>query len=49
MTGVHDAFPEDEVDENDPLSLKKLIKEEGMWDVVKNILGFTFDGEQKAM
>ena len=49
MSGVHDVFPEDEVDENDPLSLKKLIKEEGMWDVVKNILGFTFDGERKAM
>ena len=49
MTGVHDVFPEDKVDKNDPLSLKKLLKEEGMWDVVKNILGFTFDGDKKAM
>ena len=49
MTGVHDVFPADAVDTNDPLSLKKLLKEEGMWDIVKNILGFTFDGERKAM
>jgi hypothetical protein len=27
MTGIHDVFPEDAVDSNDPISEKKLIKE----------------------
>ena len=42
-------FPEDGTGSNDPLLLKKLLQEEGMWDVTKDILGFTFDGDKKAM
>ena len=49
MSGVHDVFPADTVDATDPLSLKKLLKEEGMWDIMKNILGYTFEGKRKAM
>jgi hypothetical protein len=49
MRGVHDVFPADEKDEDDPLSLKKLLKKEGEWALLKDMLGFTFDGEQKTM
>ena len=49
MKGVHDVFPADDDDENDPLSLKKLRKEEGMWALEKDILGFAFDGDEKTM
>ena len=49
MTGIHDMFPPDVVNENDPISLKKLIKEEGMWALTKDILGFTFDGVAKTI
>ena len=49
MKGVHDVFPADNVDENDPLSYKKLLKLEGMWDMTKDILGFTFDGDKNTL
>ena len=44
MAGIHDVFPPDSQDDNDPISLKKLMKGEGAWAVVKEILGFEFDG-----
>eukprot|EP00956_Cyclotella_meneghiniana_P034528 scaffold105814_cov64-Cyclotella_meneghiniana.AAC.1 len=44
MQGIHDVFPACEIDENDPISLKKLKKLEGEWALVKDVLGFTFDG-----
>jgi len=44
MHGVHDVFPADEVDEDDPISLKKLKKLEGTWAAIKDILGFEFNG-----
>jgi len=49
MKGVHDVFPEDEVDDEDPLSLKKLKKMEGAWALVKSILGFEFNGDDKTL
>ena len=49
MTGIHDVFPADENDEEDPISLKKLRKLESMWMVMKDILGFTFDGVNKTI
>jgi len=49
MKGVHDVFPEDEVDQNDPISYKKLLKLEAMWSLTKDILGFTFDGDNKTI
>ena len=49
MTGIHDVFPADDVDEEDPISLKKLKKKDGEWAVVKDVLGFTFNGEGKTM
>jgi hypothetical protein len=49
LHGIHDVFPADSDDSNDPTSLKKLLKKEGQWDLVKEILGFDFDGEAKTM
>jgi hypothetical protein len=49
LHGIHDVFPADSDDSNDPTSLKKLLKKEGQWDLLKEILGFDFDGEAKTM
>lgn len=49
LTGIHDVFPADENDENDPISLKKLKKMEGQFDLEKEILGFDFYGLPKTM
>ena len=49
MHGVHDVFPPNEDANNDALSFKKLLKLEGMWALVKDILGFTFDGLEKTI
>jgi hypothetical protein len=49
MCGIHDVFPPDEVEQEDPISLKKLLQGEGSWDVVKDILGFVFDGSNKTI
>ena len=48
MMGVHDVFPADINDDNDPLSLKKLEKLEAMWALHKDILGLAFDGVEKT-
>ena len=44
MTGIHDVFPPDDNDNNDPVSLTKVLKGEGRFAVEKDILGFDFDG-----
>jgi hypothetical protein len=49
MHGIHDVFPPDGDEENDPISLKKLRKLEAMWALQKEILGFDFDGLKKTM
>ena len=49
MQGVHDAFPPDKDDGNDSLSLKKLVNKEGEWALLKDMLGFDFDGDLKTM
>ena len=49
MKGIHDVFPPDEADTNDAISYKKLLKQEAMWALTKDILGFTFDGEEKTL
>ena len=37
-------FPPDNDDEEDAISLKIFLKNEGSWAVIKNVLGFDFDG-----
>jgi len=49
MTGIHDVFPADIVDSNDPISEKKLLKGEGQYALFKMMLGFDFDGKRKTM
>ena len=47
MMGIHDVFPADDVDSNNPISEKKLIKQEGRFTTPKTLLGFDFDGTAK--
>ena len=49
MFGIHDIFPPDSNDDNDPISTKKLDKLDGSWATVKDILGLTFDGVDKTV
>ena len=44
MAVIHDVFPTDNEDDKDGISLKKFLKKEGDWSVIKNVLGFDFDG-----
>ena len=48
MHGIHDVFPPNEVDKQDPISEHKLRKD-GAWALVKDILGLTFDGDAKTI
>ena len=43
MTGINDVFLPDKDDEQDVISLKKILKKEVAWAVIKNVLGFDFD------
>eukprot|EP00956_Cyclotella_meneghiniana_P003235 scaffold3946_cov41-Cyclotella_meneghiniana.AAC.2 len=49
MNGIHDVFLEEKKPENDPILLKKLKKDEGQYALLKDMLGFEFDGEEKTM
>lgn len=49
MHGIHDVFPADDNDANDPISEKKLLKREGEMSTTKTLLGFDFDGIEKTM
>ena len=49
MHGIHDVFPENIDDSNDPISEKKLKKKDGSWALVKNVLGLTFNGDNKTV
>jgi hypothetical protein len=49
MTGIHDVFPANIVDANDPISEKKLLKGEGQYSTSKTLLGLNFNGRQKTL
>ncbi len=49
MTGIHDVFPANITDSEDPILEKKLLKGEGQYSLIKTLLGFEFDGKQKKM
>ncbi len=49
MHGIHDVFPPDAVDSNDPILERKLKKGKGMYKTRKILLGFDFDGKAKTM
>ncbi len=47
MYGIHDVFPPEPNAADDPISEKKLLKGKAAWANVKEILGMTFNGEDK--
>ena len=49
MTGIHDVFPAAPIPNDDPISDKKLVRGDGAWANVKDILGMTFDGTEKTI
>ena len=49
MCGIHDVFPQSTTVENDPISLKKLLQEDGAWDTMKDLLGFVFNRHDHTM
>jgi len=49
LTGIHDVFAADEIDDNDPISKKKLKQLDGEYSTKKTILGFDFDGVNKTI
>jgi hypothetical protein len=49
MHGIHNIFPPDVIDSDDPILEKKLGKGEGMYETRKTLLGFDFDGNEKMM
>ncbi len=49
MHRIHDVFPEDDNDSNNPISEKKLVKKEGCMSTRKTLLGFDFNLEDKTL
>ncbi len=49
MYGIHDVFPPDTNDNDDPISFLKLKQGNGSWALVKDILGLTFNGTNKTV
>ena len=49
MTGIHDVFPANEIDSNDPISEKKLEQLDREYSTKKTILGFDVDGVHKTI
>jgi len=46
---IHDFFLPEPVTENGPISSKKILNQVSEWDVLKDILGFIFNGDTKTM
>ena len=40
MTGIHDLFSPDKYYKEDAISLKKILKKEAAWSIIKNVLRF---------
>ena len=49
MHGIHDVFPEESTEEDDPISQKKMRKGDGVFSMRKCVLGFDFNGEDKTI
>jgi hypothetical protein len=49
MTGIHDVFPANDNDTNDPISEKKLKQLDGKYSTTNTIQGFDFDGINKTL
>ena len=44
ITGIHDVSPLEKDDREYLISLKKILKKEAAWAIIRNVLGFEFDG-----
>ncbi|KAL7544865.1 hypothetical protein ACHAWF_008225 [Thalassiosira exigua] len=44
MHGIHDVWDPDEDEDKDTISVRKVKKGEGHWELEKELLGFDFDG-----
>jgi len=49
MMGIHDVFPANINNGDDPISEKKLLKGDGQYSLMKTLLGFDFDGKRKTL
>jgi hypothetical protein len=49
MTGIHNVYPSNITDSEDPILEKMLLKGEGQYSLIKALLGFEFDDKQKTM
>ena len=49
MMGIHDIFPKNNDDDNDPISTKKMKKDEARFSTTNTLLGFDFDGCDKTI
>jgi hypothetical protein len=49
MYGIHNIFPLDDGNDNNPILLQRLIKRNGSWALVKDILRLTFNGDNKTV
>jgi hypothetical protein len=49
MHGIHNIFPPDAEDSDDPILKKKLKKGKGMYKTRKILLGFNIDSKTKTM
>jgi hypothetical protein len=49
MHGIHNVFPANDNNANNPISKNKLLKSEGAMSTTKTILGFNFDRVEKTM
>ncbi len=49
MMGIHDVFPADDNNSNNPISEKKLKQLNGEYSTTKTILGFNFVGVNKTV
>jgi len=49
MTGIHNVFPMDKINDNNPISKKKVKQLNGEYSTKKTIFGFDFDGVNKTI
>jgi hypothetical protein len=49
MTGIHNVFPANIVDGEEPILEKKMLKGEGQYLLFKMLLGFDFNRKRKTM
>jgi hypothetical protein len=49
MTEIHDVFPAANTDAEGPISHEKLLRHDGQWAVIKDILSLTFNGNDKTI